>query len=132
MPSEAIRKPTETEANAATATKPPTLRSVKTPAEGGPDTAEDMSRLAKWAVATFRPPDFWNVQPSAREELEYAKAAPYAPKGVSRALSQAYGFAVAGLITGLLAAIWVLRSPARTTVAVFLATTIAVAAYLTW
>lgn len=132
MPSEAIRKTAEAEANAATATKPPTLRSVKTPAGGAPDTAEDMSRLAKWAVATFRPPDFWNVQPSAREELEYAKAAPYAPKGVSRALSQAYGFTVAGLITGLLAAIWVLRSPARTTVASLLVAAITLAVYLTW
>lgn len=132
MPSEAIRAPADGEPRVEDKKTRPTLRPVDAPAEGAPDTAEDMSRLKAWAVATFRPPDFWNVQPSAREELAYAKAAPYAPKGVSRALSQAYGFGVAGLITGLLAAIWVLRSPARTAVAGLMLAAITLAAYLTW
>lgn len=132
MPSEAIRTPADAEPRAENEDRRPALRPVDGRAEGPPDTAEDMSRLARWAVATFRPPDFWNVQPSAREELAYAKAAPYAPSGVSRKLGQAYGYAVAGLITALLAAIWVIRSPARMSVALILTAVLAAAAYLTW
>ena len=132
MPSEAIRTAAGAEPRTDNETQRPALRPVDAPAEGAPDTAKDMSRLARWAVATFRPPDFWNVQPSAREELAYAKAAPYAPTGLSRKLGQAYGHAVAGLITALLAAIWVIRSPARMSVALLLAAVLAVAACLTW
>lgn len=130
MKSEAIRAPTDNETVSDTEIKRPVLRSVESLDTGPPDTAEDMSRLATWLVVTFRPPDFWTTQPSAREELAYAKATPHAPKGVPRALGRAYGYGAAGLITVLLAAIWVLRSPARTVVALLLVAVVTSAIYL--
>lgn len=128
MNSDAARTPADTDTVEAPIQRP-TLRSVA-PADGPPDTAGDMSRLARWATATFRPPDFWATQPSAKDELAYAKAVPYAPKGVSRVLGRAYGYGAAGLIVALLAGIWVLRSPARTSVALLLAAVTGVAMYL--
>lgn len=127
MTNEAIRAPVDADPAPEEVRTRPRLRPVDASAGGPPDTAGDMSRLARWATATFRPPDFWATQPSAKEELAYAKAVPYAPKGVSRALGRAYGYGAAGLIVALLAGIWVLRSPARTSVALLLAAVTAVA-----
>ena len=108
-------------------------RSTAAEEAAGTDTAAEVSAFGAWARATFTPPDFWHQPtPSAAEEAAFARASEHLPEqGPWRAAAAAYGTAAAGVITGLLALVWIVRAPARAGVGALVAAAVLITAALT-